>query len=194
MTATGTSSTSSPAYNLDPKLRVDICDSAIKIGRHVSYDNAGTVEFLVDVETGKFYFIEVNPRIQVEHTVTEIVTGIDLIKSQILIAQGVPLSDPEIALPNQEAVRLIGYAFQCRVTTEDPANKFTPDYGRITHYRSPGGLGLRLDGGLAVTGGIITPFYDSLLVKICASGNRFIDVGAVDQCRDADDRQRDQPL
>ena len=164
-----------PAYNLDPKLRVDICDSAIKIGRHVSYDNAGTVEFLVDVETGKFYFIEVNPRIQVEHTVTEIVTGIDLIKSQILIAQGVPLSDPEIALPNQEAVRLIGYAFQCRVTTEDPANKFTPDYGRITHYRSPGGLGLRLDGGLAVTGGIITPFYDSLLVKICASGNRFID-------------------
>ena len=164
-----------PAYNLDPKLRADICDSAIKIGQYVKYDNAGTVEFLVDVETGRFYFIEVNPRIQVEHTVTEIVTGIDLIKSQILIAQGVPLSDPEIALPDQESVRVSGYAFQCRVTTEDPANKFTPDYGRITHYRSPGGLGLRLDGGLAVTGGIITPFYDSLLVKICASGNRFID-------------------
>ena len=164
-----------PAYNLDPALRQAICDAAVRIGRHVRYDNAGTVEFLVDVETGSFFFIEVNPRIQVEHTVTEIVTGIDLIKSQILIAQGVPLSDPEINLPTQDAVRTLGYAFQCRVTTEDPANKFTPDYGRITHYRSPGGLGLRLDGGLAITGGIITPFYDSLLVKISASGNRFID-------------------
>ncbi len=164
-----------PAYNLDPALRQAICDAAVRIGRHVRYDNAGTVEFLVDIETGLFYFIEVNPRIQVEHTVTEVVTGIDLIKSQILIAQGVPLSDPEINLPTQDAVRPLGYAFQCRVTTEDPANKFTPDYGRITHYRSPGGLGLRLDGGTAITGAIITPFYDSLLVKISASGNRFID-------------------
>jgi pyruvate carboxylase len=164
-----------PAYNLDPALRNQICDAAIKIGQKVHYDNAGTVEFLVDTETNKFFFIEVNPRIQVEHTVTEVVTGIDLIKSQILIAQGAPLSDPEINLASQDAVRVLGYAFQCRVTTEDPGNKFTPDYGRITHYRSPGGLGLRLDGGLAISGGLITPFYDSMLVKITASGNRFID-------------------
>jgi len=164
-----------PAYNLDPALRVAICDSALKIGRHARYDNAGTVEFLVDIETGRYYFIEVNPRIQVEHTVTEVVTGIDLIKSQILVAHGTPLSDPEINLPDQDAVKVLGYAFQCRVTTEDPGNKFTPDYGRITHYRSPGGLGLRLDGGTAITGGIVTPFYDSMLVKVTASGTRFID-------------------
>lgn len=164
-----------PAYNLDPNLRVAICDAALRIGNHVVYQNAGTVEFLVDVETGKFFFIEVNPRIQVEHTVTEVVTGIDLIKAQILVAQGAPLSDPEINLNGQDSVRVLGYAFQCRVTTEDPANKFTPDYGRITHYRSPGGLGIRLDGGMAITGSIITPFYDSLLVKLTASGNRFID-------------------
>jgi pyruvate carboxylase len=164
-----------PAYNLEPQIRAAICDAALRLGRHVGYENAGTVEFLVDLESGKFYFIEVNPRIQVEHTVTEIVTGIDLIKSQILIAQGVPLSDPEIDIPDQGAVRATGYAFQCRITTEDPANKFTPDYGRITHYRSPGGLGLRLDGGTTITGAIITPFYDSMLVKVSASGNRFID-------------------
>jgi pyruvate carboxylase len=164
-----------PAYNLDPALRSAICDAALQLGRHVRYENAGTVEFLVDIDAGQFYFIEVNPRIQVEHTVTEIVTGIDLIKSQILIAQGVPLSDPEINLPSQDAVRAMGFAFQCRITTEDPANKFTPDYGRITHYRSPGGLGLRLDGGTAITGAIITPFYDSMLVKVSASGNRFVD-------------------
>ena len=164
-----------PAYNLDPALRTAICEAAVKIGRHVRYENAGTVEFLVDTETNSFYFIEVNPRIQVEHTVTEVVTGIDLVKSQILISRGVPLSDPEINLPDQAAVRVLGFAFQCRVTTEDPANKFTPDYGRITHYRSPGGLGLRLDGGTAITGAIVTPFYDSMLVKVTASGTRFID-------------------
>ncbi len=164
-----------PAYNLDPTLRASICEAAVKIGRHVRYENAGTVEFLVDTETNTYYFIEVNPRIQVEHTVTEVVTGIDLVKSQILISRGVPLSDPEINLPDQSAVRVLGFAFQCRVTTEDPANKFTPDYGRITHYRSPGGLGLRLDGGTAITGAIVTPFYDSMLVKVTASGTRFID-------------------
>ena len=164
-----------PAYNLDPAIRTAICDAAVKIGRHVRYDNAGTVEFLLDDETGKFYFIEVNPRIQVEHTVTEMVTGIDLVKSQILIAQGASLSDPEIGIPDQGSVQTQGFAFQCRVTTEDPANKFTPDYGRITHYRSAGGLGLRLDGGPGITGGIVTPFYDSLLVKVSASGRRFID-------------------
>ena len=164
-----------PAPNLDPEVRQSLCDSAVRLANHVRYDCAGTVEFLFDAEAGKFYFIEVNPRIQVEHTVTEMVTGIDLIKSQILITQGVELSDPEINLPDQESVHTQGYAFQCRVTTEDPENKFTPDYGKITHYRSPGGLGLRLDGGLAITGGLITPFYDSLLVKVCASGRRFVD-------------------
>ena len=138
-------------------MRQRICDAAIKIGRAVKYDNAGTVEFLVDADTNKLYFIEVNPRIQVEHTVTEIITGIDLIKSQILITQGADLSDPEINLPSQEAVTTQGFAFQCRITTEDPENKFTPDYGRITHYRSAGGLGIRLDGGPGITGGIVTP-------------------------------------
>ncbi|HEY2155678.1 MAG TPA: pyruvate carboxylase, partial [Isosphaeraceae bacterium] len=164
-----------PAPNLDPAIRREICDAAVRIGKHTSYDNAGTVEFLLDTSTNKFYFIEVNPRIQVEHTVTEIVTGVDLIKSQVLIAQGVDLADPEINLPSQESVHTQGFAFQCRITTEDPENKFTPDYGRITHYRSAGGLGIRLDGGPGITGGIITPFYDSLLVKASASGRRFVD-------------------
>lgn len=164
-----------PAYGLDATIRQAICDAAIQIGRHVGYDNAGTVEFLLDDETGAFYFIEVNPRIQVEHTVTEMVTGIDLVKSQILIAQGATLSHSEIGIPNQESIQTLGFAFQCRLTTEDPANKFTPDYGRITHYRSAGGLGLRLDGGPGITGGIVTPFYDSLLVKVSASGRRFVD-------------------
>jgi pyruvate carboxylase len=164
-----------PAVNLDPAIRAAMCDAAVRLGRHVQYDNAGTVEFLVDIETGAYYFIEVNPRIQVEHTVTEIVTGVDLVKSQILIAQGKPLSDPEIDLPAQDAVKIQGFALQCRVTTEDPDNRFTPDYGRITHYRSVGGMGIRTDGGPAVTGGIITPFYDSLLVKISASARRFVD-------------------
>jgi pyruvate carboxylase len=164
-----------PAVHLEPAARHAICEAAVRLGRHVQYDNAGTVEFLLDTETGKFYFIEVNPRIQVEHTVTEIVTGVDLVKCQILIAGGHPLSDPEIDLPAQESVQVQGFALQCRVTTEDPENRFTPDYGRITHYRSVGGMGIRTDGGPAVTGGIITPFYDSLLVKICAHGHRFID-------------------
>jgi pyruvate carboxylase len=164
-----------PAPNLDPAIREAICEAAVRIGRHVGYDNAGTVEFLVDVATGAFYFIEVNPRIQVEHTVTEIVTGVDLVKSQILIARGERLAHPEIDLPGQRSLELHGFALQCRVTTEDPENRFTPDYGRITHYRSVGGLGIRTDGGPAVTGGIITPFYDSLLVKISAYGRRFIE-------------------
>ncbi|QDV33351.1 pyruvate carboxylase [Tautonia plasticadhaerens] len=164
-----------PAASLDPGLRRAICDAAIKLGSHCRYDNAGTVEFLVDAESGRFYFIEVNPRIQVEHTVTEMITGIDLIKSQILIASGTPLSDPEIGLPDQSSVQVNGHAFQCRITTEDPENNFTPDYGRITHYRSPGGMGLRLDSGTAITGAIVTPFYDSMLVKVSAQGRRFID-------------------
>ena len=167
-----------PAPNLDAKLRASILDAALAIGRKVGYDNAGTVEFLVDVEAGDFHFIEVNPRIQVEHTVSEIVTGIDIVKSQILVAQGLPLSDPEIGLPSQADVRIDGVAFQCRVTTEDPSQNFAPDYGRITHYRSAGGMGIRLDGGTALTGAIVTPFYDSMLVKVTAFGRRFIDANA----------------
>jgi pyruvate carboxylase len=164
-----------PAPRLHTVTRDNLCDAALRIGRKAGYDNAGTVEFLVDDVAGTFYFIEVNPRIQVEHTVTEMITGIDLVKCQILIAQGVPLSDPKIDLPGQEAVQTSGYAFQCRITSEDPENKFTPDSGRITHYRSPGGMGLRLDGGTAITGALVTPFYDSLLVKVCAGGRQFDD-------------------
>ncbi|HEX4129016.1 MAG TPA: pyruvate carboxylase [Pirellulales bacterium] len=164
-----------PAWNLDPKLRDDICNAAIAIGRAVNYVSAGTVEFLVDDDTGKFYFIEVNPRIQVEHTVTEVVTGIDIVRSQLLVAQGYPLSDPEIGLAKQEDVSTRGFAVQCRVTTEDPENKFLPDYGKIAHYRSAAGMGVRLDAGTAFSGAVVTPFYDSLLVKVIASGSRFID-------------------
>lgn len=137
--------------------------------------NAGTVEFLVDDESGTFYFIEVNPRLQVEHTITEIVTGIDIVKSQILIAQGCELADPDIGIAGQESIQAQGHAIQCRITSEDLTNNFTPDYGRITHYRSSGGPGLRLDGGSTTTGAIITPFYDSLLVKISAHARRFKD-------------------
>lgn len=164
-----------PSPNLDADLRQKICDAALRIGRAVRYEAAGTVEFLVDADTGEFYFIEVNPRIQVEHTVTEEVTGVDLIKCQILVCQGTPLSDPEIGLPNQESIRTQGYAIQCRVTTEDPENRFLPDYGRITHYRSASGMGIRLDAGTAFSGAMVTPFYDSLLVKVIAKGTRFID-------------------
>jgi pyruvate carboxylase len=164
-----------PAANVDPALREAICQAALAIGNKVKYENAGTVEFLVDDETGVFYFIEVNPRLQVEHTVTEIVTGIDIVKSQILIAQGSELADPEIGISSQESVQAQGHAIQCRITSEDPTNNFTPDYGRITHYRSSGGPGLRLDGGSTITGAIITPFYDSLLVKVSAYASRFKD-------------------
>ncbi len=164
-----------PALNLDAQLRDEICDAALRIGKAVDYENAGTVEFLVDADTGKFYFIEVNPRIQVEHTVTESVTGVDIVKCQILVAEGRPLSDPEIGLGAQQNVRTYGYALQCRVTTEDPENRFLPDYGRITAYRSSGGFGLRLDAGTAFSGAVVTPFYDSLLVKVTTWGPRFAD-------------------
>ncbi|MDX1946260.1 MAG: pyruvate carboxylase [Pirellulaceae bacterium] len=164
-----------PAPNLDPGVRTALCEAALAIGRAVDYENAGTVEFLVDRETNQFFFIEVNPRIQVEHTVTEEVTGIDIVKSQILVAQGVPLADPEIGLPSQDSVRTNGFAIQCRVTTEDPTNNFLPDYGRIAHYRSASGMGIRLDAGSAFSGATVNPFYDSLLVKVSARGRRFID-------------------
>ena len=156
-------------------LRERICEAALAIGREVAYENAGTVEFLLDVDTNEFYFIEVNPRIQVEHTVTEQVTGIDIVKCQILIAQGASLSDPEIGLASQTNVRTNGFAVQCRVTTEDPVNDFLPDHGRISHYRSAAGMGIRLDAGTAFSGTSVTPFYDSLLVKVTAWGHRYID-------------------
>jgi pyruvate carboxylase len=134
------------------------------------YSNAGTVEFLVDAESEEWFFIEVNPRIQVEHTVTEMVTGVDLVRSQILVAQGHHLHAPPLSLPTQESLPLYGNALQCRITTEDPENNFAPDYGKITTYRSPAGFGIRLDGGTAYGGAILTPYYDSLLVKTTAWG------------------------
>jgi pyruvate carboxylase len=164
-----------PAFSLAPEVRQRILDAALAVGRAVQFDNAGTVEFLLDTDSGNFYFIEVNPRIQVEHTVTEAITGIDLVKSQILIAQGLPLSDPEIGLPSQDAVIPLGHALQCRITTEDAANQFKPDYGRLSHYRSASGMGIRLDAGTAFSGAVISPYYDSLLVKVTAHGRRFLD-------------------
>ena len=164
-----------PAPNLSDEVRHGLWNAALAVGKATRLDNASTVEFLFDVDSGKYYFIEVNPRIQVEHTVTEEITGYDLIKSQILVAQGRMLSDPEIGLGDQAAIKQHGFAIQCRVTTEDPANKFVPDHGRLSHYRSASGLGIRLDAGTAFSGAVITPFYDSLLVKVCAHGLRFID-------------------
>ena len=161
-----------PAFSVDPDVRAALCADAVKIAKHVGYVNAGTLEFLVDKE-GHHYFIEMNPRIQVEHTVTEMVTGIDLVRSQILIAEGRPLSDPLIGIASQQSIRRDGYAIQCRVTTEDPANNFAPDTGKITAYRSAGGFGVRLDGGNAYTGAVISPYYDSLLVKITTWDNTF---------------------
>ncbi len=164
-----------PAPVLDPEIRQQLFDAALALGRHVGYEAAGTVEFLLDDDTGQFYFIEVNPRIQVEHTVTEEVTGVDIVAAQILVAQGVPLSDPELDLGSQDRVSVRGYAIQCRVTTEDPANNFMPDYGRISHYRSASGMGIRLDAGSAFSGAVVNPYYDSLLVKVTARGRRFVD-------------------
>ena len=162
-----------PAVALDPRIRDELCDAAVRIAREANYFNAGTVEFLVDVDSGDWYFIEVNPRVQVEHTVTEVVTGIDIVRSQILIAQGHALHDSAMHLPRQQDVPLYGFALQCRVTTEDPANDFVPDYGKIHTYRSPAGFGIRLDGASAYGGATIAPYYDSLLVKVTAWGGDF---------------------
>jgi pyruvate carboxylase len=164
-----------PAPALDPALRRRILDAALAVGREVGLDNAGTVEFLADDDTGDFYFIEVNPRIQVEHTVTEEVTGFDVVKCQLYAAAGRSLSDPEIGLGDQSAVTTRGFALQCRVTTEDPSNNFLPDYGKLSNYRSASGMGIRLDAGTAFTGSVITPFYDSMLVKVTARGLRWQD-------------------
>ncbi len=166
-----------PAPYLDDATRTELCEAALKLGRAVNYTHAGTVEFLMDADTGKFYFIEVNPRIQVEHTVTEQVTGVDIVKAQIRVTEGLKIGQQGDAhdgqgvaasIPTQQEVRLNGHALQCRVTTEDPENNFTPDYGRLTAYRSASGFGIRLDGGTAYSGAVITPYYDSLLVKVTA--------------------------
>ncbi len=162
-----------PAVSLDPKIRGELADAAVALAKAAGYQNAGTVEFLVDADSGEWYFIEVNPRIQVEHTVTEMVTGIDLVRCQIQVAQGLDLHGAEMNLPPQDRIPLYGYALQCRVTTEDPANHFVPDYGRLSTYRSPAGFGIRLDGGSAYGGAVITPYYDSLLVKTTAWGREF---------------------
>jgi pyruvate carboxylase len=158
-----------PAWSLPTALRERIAQDALKIARQVSYTNAGTVEFLVG-EDGSHYFIEVNPRIQVEHTVTEVITGRDLVQSQIRIAQGYKLPDPEIDIPNQASIEQRGVAIQVRITAEDPRNEFLPDTGKIQVYRPAVGLGIRLDDGSGYVGARVSPFYDSLLAKVTASG------------------------
>ncbi|MFY8031394.1 MAG: pyruvate carboxylase, partial [Devosia sp.] len=155
-----------PAPYLSQEVRDDLTGAAIRLGNAASYRGAGTVEFLLDADTNKFYFIEVNPRIQVEHTVTEVVTGIDIVKAQIRLLEGAVIGTPESGVPLQQDIRLNGNAIQCRVTTEDPEQNFIPDYGRITAYREATGFGVRLDGGTAYSGAVITRYYDPLLEKI----------------------------
>jgi pyruvate carboxylase len=157
-----------PAPYLSMDLRHELCGYALKLAHETAYIGAGTVEFLQDADTGKFYFIEVNPRIQVEHTVTEQVTGIDIVKAQIHILEGAAIGTPESGVPAQADIRLNGHALQCRITTEDPEQNFIPDYGRITAYRGATGFGIRLDGGTAYSGAVITRFYDPLLEKVTA--------------------------
>jgi len=163
-----------PAPYLDEATRTALCNAALRIGHATEYVGAGTVEFLLDADTGKFYFIEVNPRIQVEHTVTEVVTGLDIVKAQIRILEGAAIGarDAEgtlkTGIPEQAGIRLEGHAMQCRITTENPENNFIPDYGRITAYRGAMGFGIRIDGGTAYSGAIVTRFYDPMLEKITA--------------------------
>lgn len=158
-----------PSYNLSQTLRDNLYKYAVAIATEVNYNNIGTVEFLVDADDN-IYFIEVNPRIQVEHTVTEMVTGIDLVKTQIFVAGGYKLSDKQIKIYGQDSIGTYGFAIQCRLTTEDPTNKFTPDYGKITTYRSASGMGIRLDAGSIYQGYKVSPFFDSMLVKVSAHG------------------------
>ena len=163
-----------PAPYLDEKSRQQLCEAAMKIGRATKYVGAGTVEFLMDNDTGEFYFIEVNPRIQVEHTVTEVVTGLDIVKAQIKILEGGeigargPDGHWQTGIPGQEAIRLNGHAIQCRITTENPENNFIPDFGRISAYRGAMGFGIRIDGGTAFSGAVVTRYYDPLLEKLTA--------------------------
>ena len=163
-----------PALTLTDEQRSSICEDALKIAKHVSYRNAGTLEFLVDKD-GSHYFIEMNPRVQVEHTISEMVTGIDIVQSQILIAEGYRLDSEEIGIPSQDTIEPRGYSIQCRITTEDPLNNFAPDTGKIDIYRTNSGLGIRLDGGNGYSGAVISPYYDSLLVKVISYGRTFED-------------------
>ena len=162
-----------PSVGLPDRVRAELCQAAVLIAKSIGYYSAGTVEFLYDLDTEEWFFIEMNPRVQVEHTVTEVITGIDIVRSQILIAQGQSLHGDQIGIPAQEAIPRNGYAIQARVTTEDPEKNFTPDYGKIVNYRSAAGFGIRLDGAMGDTGAVITPYYDSLLVKITASARSF---------------------
>ncbi|NLK58621.1 MAG: ATP-grasp domain-containing protein, partial [Tissierellia bacterium] len=162
-----------PAICLSEEQREKICADALRIAQSVNYRSAGTVEFLLDA-SGQHYFIEMNPRIQVEHTVTEIVTGIDIVQTQLWLAQGYSLDAPEVNL-QQEDIRVNGCAIQCRVTTEDPNNHFAPDTGKIEVYRTGSGFGVRLDGGTGFTGAVISPYYDSLLVKVTSFSRSFAD-------------------
>ncbi|MEO7413411.1 MAG: pyruvate carboxylase, partial [Opitutaceae bacterium] len=162
-----------PSYGLPEKIVAELCEAAARMATEVRYDNAGTIEFLYDLDRHEWFFIEMNPRIQVEHTVTEVITGLDLVRAQILIAQGHALHSAAVGMPQQADVPRNGYAIQARITTEDPENKFVPDYGRILAYRAPGGFGIRLDGGMGYANAVITPFYDSLLVKMIVSGQSY---------------------
>ncbi|MFD1704165.1 pyruvate carboxylase [Methylopila henanensis] len=157
-----------PAPYLDDEGRAALCESGLKIARATDYLGAGTVEFLMDADSGQFYFIEVNPRIQVEHTVTEVVTGVDIVKAQIRVIEGAAIGTPESGVPAQGDIRLNGNALQCRITTENPEDNFIPDYGRITAYRGAMGFGIRVDGGTAYSGAVITRFYDPMLEKVTA--------------------------
>ena len=159
-----------PCISISEELRQKMCQSAVQLMQHVGYENAGTVEFLL--ENNQFYFIEVNPRVQVEHTISEMITGVDIVQAQILIAQGLDLHQ-EIHIPQQADMPLMGAAIQCRITTEDPLNNFLPDTGKINTYRSPGGFGIRLDAGNGFQGTVVTPFFDSLLVKACVQASTF---------------------
>ncbi|MDR0847256.1 MAG: pyruvate carboxylase [Lactobacillales bacterium] len=169
-----------PCVSLPEEKRIEICDAAVKLMKHVGYINAGTVEFLY--ESGNFYFIEVNPRVQVEHTITELITGVDIVRSQLLIAQGQDIHK-DLKIPTQDKILLNGAAIQCRITTEDPLKGFLPDIGKIDTYRSPGGFGVRLDTANAFAGSVITPFFDSLLVKVCTHSLDFNSaVEKMDRC------------
>lgn len=159
-----------PCVSMSDSQREEICNAAVKLMKHVNYVNAGTVEFLV--EGDNYYFIEVNPRVQVEHTITEMITDVDIVMAQLEIAMGRDLHK-EIGIPTQDKLSIHGYAIQCRITTEDPLNNFMPDTGKIDTYRSPGGYGIRLDLGNAFAGAVVTPFFDSLLVKVCTHGITF---------------------
>jgi len=154
-----------PSVNIKHNLLDKLYDAAIVIGKKSKLVSAATVEFLVDKQDN-FYFLEVNPRIQVEHTVTELITGIDIVQSQIFVSDGLSLDSDEIGISSQESIKKNGYAIQCRITTEDPENNFMPDTGTIQAYRSPAGFGVRLDAGNSTVNAKITPFYDSLLVKL----------------------------